>query len=280
MDLDIRQLTNPEIDRAVEEIRLMGYTVLPKILGESVVERLLTTVRAHATTGSKKGVTENQAKDKYAYHLQYRDRIFLDILTEWRGGLDILKPFLNDPFYRSLPEDFYNFLLAYYNARSSVAYLPLHIDNYVPTLGDYPNSMQIVFSLNGQSSENGATIVVPGSHRAGSLPDRSLSDLGQRIDCKPGDVIIWDSRLWHGALENSSGTDRWSLVATFRPWYLKQNYDPVRGMPEEIYNGLSIQQKVLCGFLSRPAKDETEKVNLKEGLEGLKPSVLDYRREY
>lgn len=275
----MRHLNDAEIARGIEEIRLLGYTVLPDVLDRPLVENLLALVERDKSTGEGAGTTANQAQDKYVYHLQYRDRLFLDILTEWKGGLDILKPFLNDPYYRQLPADVFNFLLGYYNARSSVAALPLHIDNYVPSLGDYPNSMKIVFSLNGQSRQNGATIVVRGSHRAGTLPDRSLTDLAQDLTCNPGDAIIWDSRLWHGALENVTGADRWSLVATFRPWFLKQNYDPVRGMPEEIYAVLTDQQKALCGFLSRPAKDETEKVSPKEGFEGLKATVAAYREE-
>ena len=226
------------------------------------------------STGAAPGVTSNQAQDKYVYHLQYRDRLFLDILTEWHGGLDLIKPFLNDPYYRQLPADAANFLLAFYNARSSVAELPLHIDNYVATPGRHPNSMQMFFSLNGQSAENGATIVIPGSHQAGHLPDRSLTDIATEINCKPGDVIVLDSRLWHGALPNITGADRWSLVATFRPWFLKQNYDAALGMPEEIYASLNDQQKALCGFLSRPPRDE--KRSMKQGYEALRPRVADY----
>ena len=273
----MRDLSEVEISRAVAEIRLLGYAVLKDVLPPETLKQLLALVERDKSVGAGAGTTSNQAKDKYVYHLQYRDRLFLDILAKWHGGLEILKPFLNDPYYRQLPEDAANFLLAYYNARSSVAELPLHIDNYVPTLGDYPNSMQLVFSLNGQSADNGATIVVPGSHRVGHLPDRSLTDVAIELSCNPGDVIVWDSRLWHGALQNVTGADRWSLVATFRPWFLKQNYDPVLGMPEELYAVLDDQQKALCGFLSRPPRDEKEKVSLKEGYEGLRPRVADYR---
>lgn len=159
----MRDLSEVEISRAVAEIRLLGYAVLKDVLPPETLKQLLALVERDKSVGAGAGTTSNQAQDKYVYHLQYRDRLFLDILAKWHGGLEILKPFLNDPYYRQLPEDAANFLLAYYNARSSVAELPLHIDNYVPTLGDYPNSMQLVFSLNGQSADNGATIVVPGS---------------------------------------------------------------------------------------------------------------------
>jgi len=129
-------------------------------MGTSLIGDLQRLVLQHAGSGKGRGVSSNQAADLYVYHLQYLDTLFLDLLTEWHGGIEILKQFLDDPFYKEIPAEDPNFLLAYFNARSSVETLPLHIDNYVPTLGDYPNSMQIVFSLSGQGIENGATVVV------------------------------------------------------------------------------------------------------------------------
>lgn len=191
--------------------------------------------------------------------------------------LQTLKPFLNDPYYQKIDDDDINFILAYYNARSSVAELPLHIDNYFPTGGDHPNSMQIVFSLSGQDAQNGATVVVPGSHRIQNFPDRSISQISQVVNCEPGDVIVWDSRLWHGALENKTGQDRWSLVATFRPWFMKQNFDVVRGLSESIFQLSTPQEKALLGFLSLPVVDETERINLKQGYSDLKTELNEYR---
>lgn len=279
----MRELDQDAIERAIREIRIFGYTVVPSALPEPTRLALLELVEANHKVAeapdAQSGVSSNQALDKYVYHLQYKHRLFLDIISGWSSGLEVLKPFIQDPYYRQLPEGTYNFLLSYYNARSSVAALPLHIDNYVPSLGDYPNSMQIVFSLNGQNSENGATIIVPGSHLAGSFPDRSLTDKAHSLECAPGDAIIWDSRVWHGASANENGRDRWSLVATFRPWYLKQNFDPTRGTPESIYSEMTDQQKALMGFLSRPPRDDDEKISIKEGFEGLRATVADYRTE-
>lgn len=279
----MRELDTTMIDRAVQEVQVFGYTIIQEALSEETRLSLLELVEAHHEVAkpalAASGVSANQAQDKYVYHLQFKHRLFLDILSDWQSGLRILRPFLQDPYYRQLPEDTNNFLLSYYNARSSVAALPLHIDNYVPSLGDYPNSMQIVFSLNGQNSNNGATIVVPGSHQSGRYPDRSLTDKAYSLECAPGDAIIWDSRIWHGAAENMNGLDRWSLVATFRPWFLKQNFDPVRGTPEPLYAEMSNDQKALMGFLSLPPKNDSEKISIKEGFEGLRPTVADYRAE-
>lgn len=277
----IRKLSAGEIESAITKIEYLGYTVIPEVLSKEVTRNLLEKVKVlfevGVPIGENSGVTTNQLHDKYVYHLQYKDLDFLNILTG-ENLLELLRPFLNDPYYTQLAPDQFNFLLAYYNARSSVDPLKLHIDNYIPTGGYHPNSMQIVFSLNGQNAQNGATTVVPGSHKIQQYPDREAQGIEQVLECDAGDVIVWDSRLWHGALENVTRSDRWSLVATFRPWWAKQNFDPVRGLPEAMFSRLSPQQKALLGFLSLPPKDETEKVSLKQGYKDLLNTLDDYKK--
>lgn len=277
----IKRLSASEVESAITRIEYLGYAVIPGVLSKELTQRLLEKVKklfGNANpVGENPGVPTNQLNDKYVYHLQYKDSDFLSILTD-ENLLELVKPFLNDPYYTQLAPDQFNFLLAYYNARSSVDPLKLHIDNYIPTGGYHPNSMQIVFSLNGQNAQNGATTVVPGSHNMQKYPDRKAQGIEQVLECDPGDVIVWDSRLWHGALENVTRADRWSLVATFRPWWAKQNFDPVRGLSEAIFSRLNPQQKALLGFLSLPPKDESEKVSLKQGYKDLLGTLDDYRK--
>ena len=277
VNFKLRELSSGDIADHVADINYSGFTVVKNFLPKDVTATLLDLV--HRYSENKKSlvnISSNQALDDYVYHLQYKDERFIHIFGE-SNILKILQPFLNDPYYSQIPKDQPNFLLAYYNARSSVAPLDLHIDSYIPLISQFTTSMQISVSLCGQSKHNGATIVVPGSHNLNQFPDRSANLQGvQTIECDAGDAIIWDSRLWHGALENRSGKKRWSLVGTFRPWWAKQNFDPVSGMPERIYSKLSPLEKGLVGFLSLPPTDENEKVALKEGYKDLLPSVTDY----
>lgn len=278
-----RKLSSKEIQNAIKKISYLGYAIIPGYLSKLLIEKLLSKIISlHAMTkpiGLKSSVTKNQLNDKYIYNLQHNDLDFLNIISE-SNILNILMPYLNDPFYRQLPKNAPNFLLAYYNARSSVDRLPLHTDNYVPSSGTYPISMQIAFSLNGQNFRNGATVVVPGSHRIENYADREVEGTQQVLECNSGDAIIWDSRLWHGALENVSNTDRWSLVATFRLWWAKQNYDPISGVSDELFQKLTKKQKSLLGFLSIPPRDEFERVVLKQGYGDLLESISEYKVRY
>ena len=276
-DLKPREITNQKVH--IENLVRDGFTIVPEVLSADSTHNLLTRIKEIHLTGQilsdESGISPNQKADDYVYHLQFQDEIFTRLLGSWESGMGIIGHFLNDPNYRQLPIGHNNFLLAYYNARCSRSYLDIHMDNYVPSSGYYPNSMQLIFSLNGQTASNGGSFAIPGSHRSVVYPTPPYNDI-KDLDCNPGDAIIWDSRIWHGAHENQSRLDRWSVIATFRPWWAKQNFDVARGMPQHIFGELKDTEKALLGFLSIPPKDQSERLNLKQGLDKLLPAVIDY----
>ena len=182
---------------------------------------------------------------------------------------------LNDPHYRFLPDSVPNYVLQYYNARSSGQKLDLHIDSHIPFIGEFTNMMQFVFLLQDSDTENGCTVVVPGSHKSGTFTDRDLKNV-QPLTGKAGDLIFWDSRLWHGTLENITGRSRWALIATIGMWWVKPSMDIVRSMNDDIYRQCTDQQKQLLGFCAVPPTDPLQRNNTKCGYDFLKPSVKDY----
>lgn len=90
------------------------------------------------------------------------------------------------------------------------------------------------------TNDNGATWVLPGSHRrtsnptaasAGSpqeaLPGEHDSIPGEmRVVGAAGSVLIMDSRLWHATGANLTDVPRPALIARFAPWWL--NLDVLR----------------------------------------------------
>jgi hypothetical protein len=104
------------------------------------------------------------------------------------------------------------FKLHGYNARDA---LPgqgdqnLHADS--PERGVIMNS---IWLLDDFTADNGATRVVPGSHRRTSLlrdelPDAKSSHPDQIVlEAPRGTVLAIDGRLWHGGTRNDAGTRR------------------------------------------------------------------------
>jgi ectoine hydroxylase-related dioxygenase (phytanoyl-CoA dioxygenase family) len=124
--------------------------------------------------------------------------------------------------------------------------------------------------------ENGCTMVVPGSHQSGEYANQEGFDVAVPLEASRGDIVMWDSRTWHGARENNSGATRWVLNATFTPWWIKQAFDIPRALPQEIYQNLTPSQKTILGFSSIPFRDETLGIDSRRGYDDLRDRVNEY----
>jgi ectoine hydroxylase-related dioxygenase (phytanoyl-CoA dioxygenase family) len=82
---------------------------------------------------------------------------------------------------------------------------------------------------------------------------------------KAGDIAIWDSRIWHGTTDNKTESTRWTIIATFTRWWIKQHFDITKALPEEIKNQLSQKEKSILGFASVPYLSEYEGIEIKKG---------------
>ncbi len=80
--------------------------------------------------------------------------------------------------------------------------------------------------------ENGATRVVPGTHRGEGLnappgPDHALA---QTVSGRAGDILLFGSTLLHGATRNQSGARRRSLLFCYAVETLSNDYHQSRAM--------------------------------------------------
>jgi Phytanoyl-CoA dioxygenase (PhyH) len=210
------------------------------------------------------------------YNLQNKDFYFLQLVFAPQELQAILIYFLNDIWYKPIPRTKPNYILRSYLARSSNDALPLHIDSFVPYIGDYVFSMQVAIVLEDQNEASGCTAIVPGSHKYGQYAEQDSLKDAVPIKSRAGDVIIWDSRVWHGALPNRSGKTRWALIATFSRWWLKQAFSITRNLPQEIYEKLTDSQKAILGFCSIPYNNESEGIDMKRGYDSLLADVSRY----
>ena len=254
-----------------------GFTIIKSALPPEHVNRLLDLVKTHydLTIDMKyEGVPDRDIKDKIVYALPCKDYEFLvPIFSEKIES--ILKLKLNDVYYRYLPVDQPNYYLSYYNARSSGDRLDLHIDSHIPSPGSYCWSMQVVIALEPMTVENGCTVVVSGSHKSGEYTNRNSKDFLDLL-LNAGDIVIWDSRLWHGTRNNKTISTRWALIATFSSWWVKPAMDYTKSLPQEIFSKLSPKEKSLLGFCAIPPKDEDSGINTKKGFSDLKDQVSYY----
>lgn len=259
---------NMEIEKHIDNIRELGYTVLPKVFSNYQVDYLLILVKKYYEETKDKQSKDvpylNQSQPN-VYNLQSKDINFIHALLDNEKLEEILKCFLNDRWYKQIDQSNPNYILRSYGARSSQGALPLHIDSFIPYQGDDCLVMQVVICLEDMTLENGTTLAIPGSHKSGKYANKEDNNKTVPLLLKKGDLAIWDSRIHHSTTENTSGGTRWAIVASFCRYWLKQQFRITEDMPEDILVHLSKKQKSILGFASIPPLNEYEGIEMKKG---------------
>ena len=119
--------------------------------------------------------------------------------------------------------------------------------------GDYHvcNSMWL---LDDFTVENGATRVVPGSHRSGKHPKDALEDATQKhaeeiqLIASSGTVIIFNSHLWHAGGLNQTDSRRHGMLAYYTRRDHKQLTDQRKFIHPETHARLSEAQKFILAL--------------------------------
>lgn len=98
--------------------------------------------------------------------------------------------------------------------------------------------------------DNGATRVIPGSHRLGGTPPKSFATPASRhpdqvvVTGAAGSVLVFNGHLWHGGTANTSRDHRRSVQATFQARDVSRPADDAGPPP----TGLSPAARLLLGF--------------------------------
>ncbi|MEM7360225.1 MAG: phytanoyl-CoA dioxygenase family protein [Pseudomonadota bacterium] len=105
---------------------------------------------------------------------------------------------------------------------------PLHIDDgFYPIPAPRPAiSIATVFAVDDFTEDNGATVIIPGSHRWEEGCQPQDSDPRVKAIMPAGSCILFLGNAWHGGGENHSGRDRLALTGQYcEPWARTQeNY--------------------------------------------------------
>lgn len=104
-----------------------------------------------------------------------------------------------------------------------------------------------IYLLDDFTPENGATWVIPGSHKRTYGPTEGVvyDDMIQ-LRGKKGDVVIIDGRIWHGSGANQTDKDRVALLGFFCRSFMKPQQDHLHLVaPAIIEQGTPILQRLL-----------------------------------
>jgi ectoine hydroxylase-related dioxygenase (phytanoyl-CoA dioxygenase family) len=127
---------------------------------------------------------------------------------------------------------------------------PIHADDMLIPLAKphAPVVCNSMWALTDFSGENGATRIVPGSHKWDHSPE-----YGKHYDSEPalmrrGSVLVWHGSLWHGGGANRTGERRVGIAMNYCAGYIRQQENQQLGIPQEIAKRFSPRLRELVGY--------------------------------
>ncbi len=127
---------------------------------------------------------------------------------------------------------------------------PLHEDTQQLSLPRPrpPLALNAMWALSDFTEENGATRLVPGSHKLDHAPVYGAQVDTIAATMPAGSVMLFDSSLWHMGGANTTSERRYALSCYYCAGWLRQQENLQLGIPREIASRLPRRLQELCGY--------------------------------
>ena len=200
-----REVTS-DLDRHLENLDILGYSIMENVIDASEAKRIsgLLSV-AYAKQEAKFGLERlKQLNDNTAHRgLLAEDQAFRDM---------VINPKVWQVISATVGET------SILNLQNASAALPgvkhyqsaMHKDFAKDFVVDKPLSVNAFWCISDFTAENGATWIVPGSHKYSYFPSAGFIERNRiQLAVKAGTVLLWDSLLLHQAGFNKTDQVRY-----------------------------------------------------------------------
>ena len=222
-------MTSDALTRHAAEIERDGYTVLerviePDLVGEllQVIDRVM--VDAQIGFGANRFLGE---RTRRIFNLLARDPLFARVPIH-PAVLPLVERVLDAQCLLSS--------LTAIEMHPGQAAQPLHADDGSIALPrpHVPVVCVALWALTDFDSDNGATRLVPGSHRRERRPAKGEQDTSVEAEMPSGSVLVYDGGLWHGGGDNTSDDRRVGIVVNHCAGFLRQEENQLLAVPREV----------------------------------------------
>lgn len=238
------------MDKHFKELTEKGFTIIPAFFNTECME-----IAARAIDDSYESCRSIQIKNNID---AVTDGTVHHLLTSNSPlYIELLQLLCDSPKYEFIKKYFNgNCIVNSYGGVINLKSKPSYVANIHRDIrffsGDFPLMLNMLIMIDDFTLENGATYLLAKSHLYDSKP--SVDDFYKNSDRavgKKGDILFFNSNLWHAAGINNTDIERRAITITFTKPFMKQQldysraigYDEIVKLPEEI------QQ--LLGYFSR-----------------------------
>tara|TARA_Y100001968_G_C19418254_1_gene750217 strand:+ start:366 stop:1238 length:873 start_codon:yes stop_codon:yes gene_type:complete len=275
------EIESVEISNYSKELKSNGFLILRKYLKNnhlkvicSELNKIYSFLKDDSFNGLESSLPVGEQydclkNDLNINHLPIYSKTFLSLAL---GGqhLNILRNILNDFHYNLIPNDLPNFILAQMNARVGFNSLPWHNDVRFQSPGEKTFSVQGFLTLDQLNENNGTLFIMPRTHIEGTYPNKNQIQEAKvvKLELEPGDFVLFDSRLHHCTSRNKTTKKVWTILFTYRSWWVKPQFDFWRYFEanKSCIAHLNSLERLMLGECSYSPYDPRESTSIRRSL--------------
>ena len=229
-----------DTDSAARCIREDGYTVVPDFLDEETVRRLCTDMAPVFDDIGSRMTEEYGQQTVHTHNLLAKTRAVDDVLLDNRL-LGLIEAVLGPDFQISG-------VAAMRPAPGDRRQRMHQDDGHYPIPRPHPPLIvNTLIALDPFTRENGATEVVPDSHRSVDRVDQEAPTVS--VEMPAGALLLWEGALWHrGGGNSTADAYRRSINVNFNLAWLKQRENQFIGVPPEVVVRMPEKLQALIGY--------------------------------
>lgn len=127
---------------------------------------------------------------------------------------------------------------------------PIHADDQLIPLPKphVPTVCNTMWALTDFTEANGATRVIPGTHRSDHSPEYGVEFDSVAAEMPAGSVLVWHGSLWHGGGANHTDERRVGIAMNYCAGWIRQQENQQLGIPRDVAAGFSPRLRQLVGY--------------------------------
>jgi ectoine hydroxylase-related dioxygenase (phytanoyl-CoA dioxygenase family) len=234
---------DPELERRLAEVAVRGYTILERVIEPELLAEL-----ADSLARLEREHDVRPADNDF----EGRRTVRIYNLLAWGG------PFARVPIHPAVLPVVEGVLDpgCLVSSLSSIAIgpgesaQPLHADDQLIGLPrPHPTLVcNTMWALSDFTEANGATRVVPDSHRDASYPEYGRAYASVAAEMEKGSVLVWNGGLWHAGGANRTSQPRVGIAMNYCAGFLRQQENQQLGVPREVARGYPERLQRLLGY--------------------------------
>ena len=240
----LRAEIKEDIDLLVEEIVRNGYTILSSGFTEKEISSIATSFENYRSAYLKDHGLEflEQINEQHMLRapIVNGDNLFQEVAFHPKL-MRLISRLIKGDFYLNQQNGVINPGSTEYSQGRWHRDLP-----YQHWTSSSPLAINALYCVDDFTSENGATKVIPGSHKFAEFPSDSFVETHAiQVDAKAGDFIVLDCMIYHSGAHNFTKEERRGLNHVYSIPLLA----PQISLPDAMdYSSLSPERRKLIGF--------------------------------